>query len=97
MTRLATLVMIVLAAWIAAGPIVEALEQCREVCPQDQASGGCPDDGSCCSCCVHVRAMVAPAPPPLFGGLASAPAVEPRSGVLAAADPHDILHVPKAS
>jgi hypothetical protein len=97
MRRLATLVMIVLAAWISAGPIVEALEQCREVCPQDQASGECPDDGTCCSCCVHVRAMVAPAPPPLFSGIASAPAFEPRAGLPVAAEPHDILHVPKAS
>ena len=97
MRRLATLVMIVLAAWIAAGPIVESLEPCREVCPQNQAEGDCPDDGTCCSCCVHIRAMVAPAPPSLFGGLASTAAFEPGAAPRAAAEPHDILHVPKAS
>jgi hypothetical protein len=98
MRRRATFVVLVLAAWIGLGP-VQALAACQDPCAQDEPSGACPDDGSCCSCCsccAQARAAVAAAPPLLRAALAATAAPERDAAAAASALPRDILHVPKA-
>lgn len=95
MTRSA-LLMIFLAAWAVLTPVVEAVEICQEVCPQDGAAGECPDDGPCCSCCVHVRGLLAP-PLRMDASTSCAPRSDETELPPLSAAPRRILHVPKAS
>jgi hypothetical protein len=93
-TRTLRLLGLVLLAFAAAGPGVEAIVPCLDECPTDDAAGGCSLE-MCCSCCVHFRVD-----PPGKSGLA--PELRALARVMAGAaplgptaDPREILHVPK--
>lgn len=88
--------MLFLAAWASLTPVVEAVEVCQDACPQDGAAGECPEDGSCCSCCVHVRGLLAP-PLRIEAIAARAPRSHETELPPPSAAPRRILHVPKAS
>ncbi len=88
------LVGLVLLLTAAAAPVLEALAPCTEPCVDEGPGGQCAT-GPCCSCCVHVRlvkvdrlALVAPLAPAF-------PLPPTAVGMALAADPRDILHVPK--
>lgn len=85
---------LVLLALAALAPAVEALVPCPEPCVDEGQDGQCASE-QCCSCCVHSRSVkpdrTVPADPLApWSDVVATPAAHPP-----AADPRDILHVPK--
>jgi hypothetical protein len=81
-------------AMSALAPIAEALAPCLEECQSDGPGDDCATD-QCCSCCVHSR-LVSPQclgkAKPLSR---SSRVVSATLAPAAAADPREILHIPK--
>jgi len=94
MRRALVILGLALLAAAATVPALEALAPCPEQC-SDEAPGSRCDTDQCCSCCVHARLAKAdrlPAADPLSS---SSHVAVPSAGPPAAADPREILHIPK--
>jgi hypothetical protein len=95
MPRTLVVIGVVLLALGAITPALEAVAPCAEPCP-DEDAGRCATD-QCCSCCVHSRLAAAGRS---VQGDPLAPAyrmADASTGIPAAADPREILHVPKST
>ena len=85
---------LVFLALAALAPAVEALVPCPEPCMDEGQEGQCASE-QCCSCCVHARSVK---PDRAVGADPLAPSshvVPTAAAHPPAADPRDILHVPK--
>lgn len=71
--------------------------ECRDSCPDDDATGHCPPACACCSCCFHPGPFVATASAVALPTVN--PAIKPEwvDIVPITIEPHEILHVPKST
>ena len=89
------LLTLVLGQALGASALLESVG-CVQCCPGEGLAEECPPDCDLCACCPSVRCVLAPGVQvPIDAGATASPTVD-ASCALPAADPREILHVPKA-
>jgi hypothetical protein len=77
-------------------PVLEAVGACGEQCVEEGPGSGCAAD-QCCSCCVHIRLVKADRTAQADALGYSCRIAALSACVPLAADPGEILHIPKTA